>query len=378
VAAAVILLGLYACTTPEEPEGPREGPELAGEPTVRVLLVEGAKQVKVGSSGPCQLQPSHGEPLLLEKLDDAVTASDGTGLQIGDRKLFGALSCRVVPGPGSLVRLDGKPYLGEVELRGDKGLIRVIDHVRCEDYVAGVVGGEMPLSWPDAAVKAQSIAARTYVVWHWKTKRAADHDVTADTRSQVFTGVATDRARALVQATEGRVLTYNWRVFEAFFSSTCAGETASADWVFGGPSIPPLQGTACGACTASKHANWTKEIPASDLEKLLAPVGVKGPIKRVDATPWPRGGYVKELTIEHAGGVASLTGPKARTTLQLKSAAFTVAPGPNATSVVFTGHGWGHGVGLCQWGAKGCAEAGLDEDAIMAKYYPGAKLAKLY
>jgi stage II sporulation protein D len=82
--------------------------------------------------------------------------------------------------------------------------------------------------------------------------------------------------------------------------------------------------------------------------------------------------------VHHAGGLTVLTGPRARRALELKSAAFDVAAAKDGAVLVVTGRGWGHGVGLCQWGARGSAEHGMDEDAILRKYYPGSVISKLW
>src|SRR5581483_1219070 len=105
---------------------------------------------------------------------------------------------------------------------------------------------------------------------------------------------------------------------------------------------------------------------------------VQPPIARIEAIQWPRGGYVREVKVAHAGGETTIEGIKVRSALKLDSAAFEVASGAQGITVVFTGRGWGHGVGLCQWGARGCAEDGMNEDAILEKYYPSSQIVRLY
>lgn len=384
--AALVLLALVACVAEVEthPEVERPpAPELVGEPTIRVQLLEGAKQAKIAASGPCRVVPSTGEPLFPDKLDETLVSVDEAsfGLKLGDKSFFGAQEVRFAPSPGSLLKLDGKPYRGELVFKLDaKTQLKAINHVSAEEYVAGVIGGEMPLKWPDAALKAQSIAARTYAIWHWKNSQQLDHDVTADTRSQVYTGQATERALGLVRATQGRVLTWKYRMFEAYFFAACSGETASADWLFGGPSIPPLSGAKCGFCVTSPHAAWERKITRAELAKALAPFGVKGGIEHLETIPWPRGGYVRDVRVRSQGGEVVVPGPKFRFAFNppLKSTSFEVSADPAGEVLVVTGKGWGHGVGLCQWGAKGCAEAGMDEDEILRRYYPGCEINKLY
>jgi stage II sporulation protein D len=350
-----------------------------GEPVVRVQIVDGAPRVLVGSTGPCQLIPSTGESVILPKLEEAPWTASDAGLQAGVRFLPGARACRILAGPGSLLRVEGKHYPGElVVLSGRTSSLRVVNHVRLEVYLGGVLGGEMPLKWPDAALEAQSIAARTYALWHSRAHTGEDHDLKADARSQVYTGVAGSRARVIVQATCGRVLTYEGQVFEAYYSSTCGGETASAVWVFGGPPIAPFRGGPCPHCASSPHARWEKKVPAADLAQRLASYGVKPPVTRVEALTWPRGSYVREVVVSHAGGESRLPGTKFRVALGLKSTAFEVATGADSATLVVTGRGWGHGVGLCQWGARGAADAGLDAQRILEWYYPGAAIQRLY
>jgi stage II sporulation protein D len=375
VAAFGGLFALFACVA-EEAVAPR--PILPGEPTVRVLLVEGGKTTTLGVDGPCQVVPSPGEALLLEKLpSQPIVPAEGGGIRLGERVLAGAVECRFSPMGGAPIKVDDKLFEGELVVRAEKGTIRAINHVPLEAYTAGVLGSEMPLNWPDAALKAQSVAVRSYAVWQVLHHQADDHDVVRDTRSQVYGGAPSERARQLVRATEGRVLTYQSKVFEAFFSSTCSGHTANAAWVFG-VSIPPLAGNACGKCYQSKRAHWTKEIGAAEIAKALAPFGVKAPVARIEAIQWPEGGYVREVHVIHAGGETTIEGTKVRTALHLDSTAFEVATGAQGITVVFDGHGWGHGVGLCQWGAKGCAEDGMSEDEILEKYYPSSQVVRLY
>lgn len=384
--AAVLLLFLVACVS-EEVQQPhpldQPPPELVGEPVIRVQVVENQKQVKIACAGPCRIVPSAGEPLFPDKVDELVVTADeaSLGLKVGDKPFLAAKEVRFAPSPGAPVKVEGKPYRGDVVVKIDKGVfVKAINYVRAEDYVAGVLPGEVSLKWPDAAIKAQAIAARTYAIWHWKRSQAQDHDVTADTRSQMYVGQAPERSYQLVAATQGKVLTYKGQMFEAFFYAACAGETASADWIFGGPSIPPLSGAKCGFCVGNPHAAWERKLTQAELAKSLASFGVKGRIERLETVPWPRAGYVKEVRVHSEGGDTVIPATKFRFAFQpgLKSTSFEVATDPSGEVLILRGKGWGHGVGLCQWGAKGAAEAGMDEEQILFRYYPSAGIQKLY
>jgi stage II sporulation protein D len=396
---ALMALGLFACVSesehiyPVETVAPQRD-ELQGEPVFRVLLVENGGRATIGATGGCQITASTGETMTLDKLADTVVLPGDRVFIKLERPFVGSSEIRVVPLPGSQLRLDGKGYRGDMVVTLDKGALRVVNHVKAEDYVAGVLGGEVPLKWPDAALKAQAIAARTYALFHMKNAHHADFDVFADTRSQVYAGAGSPRAVAIVQATEGRVLTYEWRIFEAYFFAACAGETASEEWLFKTPAIEPLAGATCGFCATCPHAHWERRFTNDQLAAAFAAKGVKAPVERVETIAWPRGGYVSEVRLRHAGGETTIAGPDFRVALNawskknrpeaakdldIKSTAFEVAADPTSpATLVITGKGWGHGVGLCQWGAKGAADSGMDEDAILRRYYPGADISKLY
>ncbi len=384
--AAVLVLLLVACVAEEvethrTPDLPK--PEVVGEPTIRVQLVDGQKQIKVAVNGPVRIVPSSGEPLFPDKLDETLVTADeaSLGLKIGDKPFFGAQELRFAPSPGAIVKVEGKPYRGELVVKIAQGvLVKAINYIGAEDYVAGVLPGEVSLAWPEAAVKAQSVAARTYAIWHWKRSQNADHDVTADTRSQVYTGQAPEKALRLVAATQGLVLTSRGEMFEAFFFAACAGETANAEWVFGNPAVAPLHGAKCGYCTTCPHAVWERKITQAELAKALAAYGVKGRIEHLEAIAWPSSSYIHEVKVRSAAGETSVPGTKFRFAFSppLKSAAFEVAADASGETLVVTGKGWGHGVGLCQWGAKGCADAGMTDEQILYRYYPSAEITKLY
>ena len=134
-------------------------------------------------------------------------------------------------------------------------------------------------------------------------------------------------------------------------------------------------------------------VTNDQLAAAFASKGVKAPVERVETIAWPHGGYVSEVKLRHAGGETTIEGPDFRVglnawskrtrpeafkDLEIKSTSFEVAADPvSPGTLVITGKGWGHGVGLCQWGAKGAADSGMDEDAILRRYYPGADIEAL-
>jgi stage II sporulation protein D len=244
-----------------------------------------------------------------------------------------------------------------------------------EDYLLGVVGGEMPPSWEMEALKAQAVAARTYAASRRReaAARGADFDVWDDTRSQVYAGMPggayASRIEEAVRSTAGEVLVWNGELLTAYFHSTCGGHTESAARVFGVASCEPLSGVGCTTCGDSTAFEWEAAVEAADLEEAL---GV-GPLKSIRGLdPGPSGRCLR-VEVQGETGRREMKGSALRAAVGygiLRSTAFEaeVADG----EIRFRGRGFGHGVGLCQWGARGMAKTGATYIEILNHYYPGA------
>ncbi len=258
-----------------------------------------------------------------------------------------------------------------------------------EKYLLGVMSKEVPVDWPLEALKAQAVASRTYAVYRRQHPRNPKFDVSATTADQVF-----DKKRhypepliEAIQETKGEVLTYQGEAFEAFFHSTCGGASEKASHVWEGDYPPPVEAShADPFCSAAPHDDWTYTVSEETLENILRDKGYALPkdwnigIDRSDEF-----GRVQTLTIE-----SSTEGRKKNKSVQtlnantlremvgysnLHSTLFVLSEDDNG--IVFTGKGSGHGVGLCQWGAKGQAEDGKNYRDILNFYYPGADLMPL-
>jgi stage II sporulation protein D len=283
---------------------------------------------------------------------------------------------RLTAAEGSLLGLGEKSYAGTLILRaGAEGTLTVVNAVPLETYLLGVVGAEMPLSWNLEALKAQAVAARTYAVSRMLTARdrGATFDVYSDTRSQVYSGAPkpqyASKLSQVVTATTGEVLVFEGNLLTAFFHSTCGGHTESAARVFKSHNVAPLHGVPCDACTASPLHRWEVRIAAREIKERLGVAAVDTMAIR-DVGPSGRGG-----TIVVRGGSEETLFPakefrKRLGTKRLKSTAFEAEPASG--EFVFRGRGFGHGVGLCQWGARGLAERGKSYLDILEHYYPGA------
>ncbi len=356
--------------------------------TLRVAVVRDAPSVEIRVTGAYEVWGTEPEKSVLEeKAERKVTVRVRNGAILWGDHSLGVASIRVIPRPSGSVHVDGRGYRGRIRVdAAGKGSLIVVNEIGVETYLAGVLGAEMPLGWPDEALQAQAIAARTYALDRAHRRRHEPYDLTADTSSQVYKGLDAEDPTAyrVVYETQGVVLTHRGKVFTPYFMSTCGGRTASAAKVFGGEAPPPLGGVECGYCRASGRYRWPVEgkkvsFTQAELAGALRPRGLSfDRIDRIESIGKDPDGYATRVSL-HSGGQ----------TFTLSALDFRMALGPNnllstnfeaerkGETFVFRGRGWGHGVGMCQWGAYGMAKAGYDARTILRHYYPGAELVRV-
>ncbi len=282
-----------------------------------------------------------------------------------------------------VVRIDGRPYRGDIEVFEDGRQLSVIDELDVEAYVAGIINNEISSKWPQEAVKAQAVVARTYAIYQKKRAKAgALYDVEGSVMGQVYNGAGAEDGRALaaVNMTRGEILAYNGEPALTVYHSNAGGMTDSAKDIWA-RYYPYLNSVASPYDSLAPNFSWEFTLPASALEDLLDSSGMS--VGRPEAI-YPEdvlaSGRVKTLIIKGADGRAlRLTGEGLRRIIgyaALKSAVFEVTSGQGLFS--FRGRGSGHGVGLSQWGAKGMAGNGYSYKEILRHYYPGTGIMKAY
>lgn len=274
----------------------------------------------------------------------------------------------------------GKKYVGRLDFfdNGDSTLTAV-NVLPMEEYLVGLVKSEMPSDWPIEAVKAQAVAARTYALFQKKAKLdgrlGSVYDVESSVLDQVYGGSSEDvRVRKAVESTSGEILVRHGDPIKSFFNSTCGGQTELAINVWGEESLfPSIKDR---YCKRSPHYSWTYSISKPALaEKLRVKGFLADDVANItieNRKSNPRAGIVM---IDTGLNVFFIQGSDFREMVgynNLKSTWFNVKIEDD--KVVFEGHGYGHGVGMCQWGAKGMAEAGKNYRQILHFYYPGIKL----
>lgn len=293
---------------------------------------------------------------------------------------------RVLLGTGQAQKIDAQTFMFEGRTyRGTFSYTdtnEVVSVVPLEQYLHSVVSREMPHSWPASALQAQAVVARTFVLQRSNPARA--YDLVPSEADQVYTGVDAEKPEttAAVNATTGLVLRFANEFAEALYSSCCGGHTESNADAWGGALLPYLSGVACAYCTGSPWYKWSQTLPLSRMEASLgANVKSAGALENVVLDVPDASGRARFWTFVGASGsqrikaatVRNLLGTRTLPSLLVQRVTFA-QPVPDSQAeraVTIEGSGLGHGVGLCQWGARGMALTGADVRAILSYYYPG-------
>ena len=383
------LVSLPGCNGPTQPQ-------FIDQPVpvrpVRVRLVEDASDVDLAVSGPYVITDERDTILRQSSSSEPFKViPDKAGILIEGR-LINRPSLCIKPTSFGTVQVEGRKYRGwlrVVKNRSGSGLM-VVNHVPLEQYVASVLGGELPSSFHMEAFCAQAVAARTYVLHRMLNTSRADWDVAASAASQVYRGLAgeSSKTKKAQLATRGEVLVYNHHgrneIICAFYSSTCGGGTRPA-WELKKtiPHIKPLGGVKIDQCSDSPHYRWGKHVSSKthmwdELAKMNSQVRQMGQIAKVRIISRTPQGRAKDILITNARGQkVTVSAETVRIALGLKSTRFDIVDKPN--EVWFTnGRGWGHGMGMCQYGAQRMAQQGNSYQKILETYYPGSRLVICY
>lgn len=378
----------------------------AADPVVRVLVSEGPTLVLSAAKGPLLLRDGAGLVLAELRPDQELrVAVDPFGAsavrwQLGHDSPVALAEADLwlePAAPEALLQLQQRQFRGQLQLRAQLGTLLAINHVSLESYLPSVVGSEMPASWPQPALRAQAVAARTYAL---RQRRPTEpFDLRATVSSQVYRGLEseTESTRQAVAATRGQVLTYDGRLIDAVFHSSSGGSTeASGDlWAQQLPylvAVPDFD-------EQSPVRSWQERFEPDQLQRLFAEIG-----GITDLTVLARSGTgrLRQLRLQGSAGVLELSGAQLRQRLGLRSTLIElelVRPQrplhPQALrelpmlpalpelpesdqgalpTLVIRGRGFGHGIGMSQWGAYGLAQRGASYNTILSHYYPGTQL----
>jgi len=277
---------------------------------VRVLLAEGRRALTVSSTAPFRAVDATGTVVKLAA--GAVAVGPELRLPGADGPATGPLVFRA--GKASLA-LDGVSYRGTFEVTSQGGFLRVVNVVGLENYVQGVVAGEMPHSWPIEALKAQAVAARSYALKN--LLKGKPYDLYSDVRSQAYGGIAAEQpeSTAAVRATAGRIVTYGGEVAATYYFSSSGGRTASAADVFGF-AVPYLVSRPDPWDKASPYYRWGPILVGA--RTVQTKLGLTSRV--VDASALTRtSGRLRSLTLATLTGPTSVPASLVRTTFGLRS-----------------------------------------------------------
>lgn len=263
-------------------------------------------------------------------------------------------------------------YRGRVRLLRQGNGILAVNYVDMEDYLYSVVGAEAVPSWPIEALKAQAVAARTYALYKRDTSKTGNFDLDTTTATQVYKGLKSEytTTHQAVRSTTGQVMTYNGKVILAVFHSSSGGHTENVEDVWTS-SLPYLRGVPDYDQT-SPVFQWNKNISPSQFSRL---VGGVGNIKSIIPEKLTPQGRIITLKVVGDRQTRKVKGSDLRESLNLRSTLFRV--NMNQGNLQITGRGFGHGLGLSQWGAQYLAENGVSYQQILGHYYQNARLATI-
>ena len=353
-------------------------------PDLRVGLASGRASLTITpAEGKATAQTESSKTIALAANTAAAIRWQAGAFLVGREKLRGDVLTIRPSGAGELA-LDGRRYRGALELRHKSGGLTAVNIVPVDDYLRSVVPEEMPVDWPAEAIKAQSVAARSFALASRGRHSSECYDLCTTTHCQLYTGTAAEKSasNAAIKATRGEVLTYGGKPIEALFHTDSGGMTENSEDVWGSH-VPYLR---AAKDTPAKTMPWTKTISRADLERKLAAKGHDiGKVRSVALSPLAIGraakdrtasGRVKTMTVKGTKGTATLSGTTWRSLLGLKSTLFDAKLAKDM--VTFTGYGFGHGLGISQWGAERMAAKDKSYADILHHYYTGITLQQLY
>jgi stage II sporulation protein D len=352
---------------------------------LRVGIEDGVSQVTVGSSTKAVVRDAAGQPIGEIAPMNAFVAQPQQGQVALDR--WKSSLIWVEPTGGGLVFIGDRWYRGKtLVIPTDKGLTAV-NYVDLEHYLYSVIGGEMGNRFPQEALKAQAVAARSYALYQRQKSRSTYYDVGDTPAWQVYDGVSDESAATLtaVNATAGQVLTYNNEIIEAVFHSSAGGCTENVEDVWT-EALPYLR-AATSPDEGTPNYEWTASFSAQELSQRITGVGN---IEKIEVEKATTCGRAKAIKVTGDKGVRSLDGDDFRLALDLKSTLIKglqaiespTNAGKNntpesAATIQIVGRGFGHGLGLSQWGAYNLALKGINYQAILNQYYFKTTLSKI-
>lgn len=349
---------------------------------LRVAIIDDRSSIDLSLRSKYKISAVNSGKIVMEGpyLSKTVTVSNN-GIKIGNT-VTGVSGIRIKVTKDGNIYIDSRRFRGDIDIvRKDNGKLLIVNNIGLEEYLYGVLYHEVSHRWPMECLKAQAIVSRTFALYQARQNRLQPYDLRCDIYSQVYGGKTSEKwsTTKAVDSTRGKVLAYKGDIFPAYFHATCGGYTEDAANLWN-IDLAPLKGGVCEFCGHSKHYRWTNKIPLTKVESKLRDAGYKiGRITSVEVLSKNRSGRADKIEAkDDTGTVVVLTAKDFRQMFgpnDVRSTKFDISV--QAGNLVLNGFGWGHGVGMCQWGAFGMSENGKKAEDILKFYYPGAEITTI-
>ncbi len=373
---------------------------------VRVLLASGSDATRVRINGAFVIVDASGTVVAHDHTSEWLLVQTADGVRVGKRSISGQ-EATLKPAPGGTFELSkrtekgwspARRYPGFLTIRRQRsGKLQAVNYVNLDTYVAGVLNRELYPDFHQEAYRAQAVAARTYALYIMAQRGRRAFDVTATESSQVYGGLAEGRSasKAVEAAQHTRGIICTWtapqgeRIFCTYYSSACGGKSQDVADCKPRPSIKPLSGgVVCNYCKIAKGNvyRWgpvtiEKAKIRSRLIARYSNLKSMSTIKSIEETSRTRHGRPGRIRISDVNGLShELRAEDFRLTVGSRIMRSTDCrlTDNGSTITLSKGQGFGHGMGLCQWGTQGQALQGRSAAEILKFYYPGMHLTRAY
>ncbi len=364
------------------------GWKLSSEPlpetTVRIAILEKAASFNLNADGSYAVEIGGGEEKVFSNENIYLVKAGTEGILIGDR--WFAPPVRVVPKEeGKALRVNGRRYRDAIVIRKNAAnQITVVNELKLDEYIYGILPREVSPDWPIESLKAQAVVSRTFALKNLGRHRSEGFNLCSKVHCQVYGGFESEyeTTNRAVDETRDEVVTFEGALANTVFFSNCGGRTEEPRNAWESSAFPPyLKSVRCRFCKEGGHFSWSRKLSPEEIVQAVRKkgYGIKPPVRSVKISSTGRSGRAKFLKLQNAGS-----------TVVIRASHFRISLGPDLVkSTLITdirkvkggyllkGKGWGHGVGLCQEGALGMAkQKHADYKKIILFYYPKTKVSK--
>ncbi len=345
---------------------------------IRVLIKNRAEKITIYSEQNISLYNPFSKKMIYQGPGPVTFTKQGEQL-IANGQNLDIHMCKVKT-DGKTIMIDNRRFRGDFTILADSKSLSIINNIPVEQYLYGVVPKEMPPTWAEEALKAQAVAARTYALYIKDKSADKPYDVESTTTSQVYGGFDSEKKESnlAVDETRGQVITYDGRLIVAYFHSSSGGHTEDSKNVWSAD-LPYLKGIPDSFSANIPNGEWKFFVSYNDMQNRLNKYGLNiGQIRGLNAAGESRSRRLLRVRVIAKNGTTELKSNNFRIKVgatRLKSTLLKIVP--DHDGILFTGKGYGHGVGMSQWGANMMARKGFGYQDILKHYYQSVKIVAL-